>query len=161
MKLVFGFSKRTGFNLLSSLIRLVTNRPFSHAYVKFVEPNTGATVVFQASGLSVNMIEYGNFLIKEVPIEEYQIEVPDQDVEIAFRYMYQQLGTNYGSLQLILDLIYIGFRIKLPFKSTGEVCSEQAARLAKLIGLDIQGDPSYCTPSDLNDFCKANMVRIL
>lgn len=160
MKLVFGFSRPIKVNILSKIIELVLKRPFSHSYVRFETPLTHISLVFQASGLVVNIIQLSNFCLKEIIVEEYEHELSDDDFKKAVEYMLRQTGTNYGVLQLFLDLFYIVFRVKLPFKSTGEVCSEQSARVAQLIGLNISGDLSYYTPSDFQKFCAANMKLI-
>lgn len=161
MQIIFGFSKITNFNLLSRIIMLVSKRPFSHSYVRLEDPTSKSSIVFQASGLVVNLIEYSNFCLKETVIEEYAQEVTQDQLHEAIKYMFQQSGTNYAVLQLFLDLFYIIFKIKLPFRSTGEVCSEQSARMARLIGLKVPGDLSYYTPSDFQEFCAANMRKII
>lgn len=161
MTIIFGFSRPIKFSLLSKIIELVSKRSFSHSYVRVKEPLTQLPIVFQASGLAVNIIEFSNFCLKEVVIEEYEQEISDEDFKKAFQYMIDQDGTNYAIFQLFLDLFHIVFKIKLPFKSTGEVCSEQSARVAQVIGLNVPGDLSYYTPSDFQKLCAANMKRLV
>jgi hypothetical protein len=98
--------------------------------------------------------------LKEIAVEEYAYDIAEAYIGPMVRYVLCQLGTNYSVFQLFLDLFYTLFKVKLPFKAAGEVCSEQSARLAQVIGLTIPGDLNYYTPSDFREFCAANMRKI-
>jgi hypothetical protein len=159
MKVVFGFSRPKKELPLSVLIRAVEKRPFSHVYVRFQEPS-GVEMVFQASGLEVNLITYDHFKQFEQVIEEYELDGTGCDLAI-WEFVLGHLGVKYS----VMQLVYIAIRKLTGFK-TGHngasevVCSELAARLCDYMGVESSMDPDYVTPSDFQKFCQnCNRMR--
>jgi hypothetical protein len=116
---IIGFSTPKDFNLLAWIIRKVEGAPFSHVYFKYYDDETNQWIIFQASGLLVNMISDNSFMQKEDIVKEVTLTCAD-DVFIKFKQRAeQQLGIPYG----IADLVGIGL-----------------VRLAKVFGMSI-GNP--------------------
>lgn len=157
MRLIFGFSKPKSEAILSTLIRKIEKREFSHAYIRLVEP-AGNEVIFQASGLSVNLLLASKFDEIEDIIEEYELILPNPDI---WSYILSKLGTPYSIVQLFRIFIYKISGIKIGRDGVSrEICSELVARLCFDMGISIPGDLDYTTPSDLQKFCAATMKRV-
>lgn len=160
MKIIFGFSRPNTEKLLSKLIRWVDKRPFSHSYVRFSDP-AGLDIIFQASGLAVNICSIENFLQIETIVEEYEIEINDCKEYDIWKYVINQLGKPYSIAQLFSILIkkIIGLEIGHN-NDTAVVCSEESARFCIFLGFLVPGDIDYETPSDFQKFCFANMKKV-
>lgn len=160
MKIVFGFSRPQKELPLSILIQLVEKRPFSHAYVRLIDP-TGLNVVFQASGLVVNLVSFANFQAVEVIVEEYELDVTDDQYKELWTYIISKLGTSYSITQLFSILLNKLTGLKIYDNgATKEVCSELAARTLTFLGKSVPGDLDYETPSDFNKFCASNLTKL-
>lgn len=160
MKIIFGFCTPKKERMLSKLIRSVEKRPFSHSYVRFEDP-FGNDIIFQASGLAVNICSINNFLAVEQVVEEYEVEVDDVRKEVIWKYVVSRLGLSYSIMQLVWILVkkIIGLEIGHN-NEKAVVCSEESSRFAIMLGLLVPGDLDYKTPSDFQKFCVANMKRI-
>lgn len=157
---IFGFSKPVNFNLLSAAIEAVEKRPFSHCYVRFKEPVSQKDVVFQASGLVVNMCLFETFRTEHIPVEEFELPVTDSEFAALWNEVLSELGVSYSVLQLIYILINKLVRTKTG-DAPGEICSKLAAQVSTILGLPVSGDLSYETPSDFEKFCSQHMQRVL
>lgn len=160
MKIVFGFSRPKQERVLSKLIRCIEKRDFSHSYVRLSDPS-GLDIIFQASGLAVNLCLAENFRKDETIVEEYEITLDDSSKEVVWEYVMDQLGKPYSVNQLIWILIKKVFGIRLSHNDDDSViCSENSARLAIFVGLMVSEDLDYETPSDFQKFCALNMKKV-
>ena len=128
------FSKRTNFNLFSTLIMWGLKTPFSHVAIKVADEGTGQAMIAQASGLSVNYVSEEEFLSVETVIYQKDIQVSDAVYLAGKKWINSQLGKPYNiaaifgfALQILLGMI--GIKISNPFKEDGSsyVCSQLAA----------------------------------
>lgn len=162
MMVVFGFARPKSEAILSKVIRWVEKRPFSHAYIRLIDPYSKQDVILQASGLSVNLILLDYFDQEEIRVEEFQVDVDDSKQLDVWNYVLSRLGISYS----VLQLFRIGLK-KLFGGSYGdngeqaEICSELAARMCEYLGTPISGDLDYETPSDFEEFCVTHFKRIL
>lgn len=159
--LILGFSSHTG--IFAWLIKKVTASHVSHAYIRI--PNFHGTddMVFQASGLAVNYCNYEYFITKTKVVEEYEMQVSDEQYEKAMTLMAKAAGKPY-SMREIYGYLYVLFmreyrykRVENPFGDGDKsyVCSELAA---ESIGAK---DPESMTPEDLRRYCKKTGNLIL
>lgn len=159
MKIIFGFSRPKKERILSKIIRSVEKRPFSHSYVRFNDP-TGLDVIFQASGLAVNLCSIENFLQIETIVEEYEIEIDDSKIQSTWEHVVNQLGTPYSILQLFWILINKILGLEISHNNGNAViCSETSARFCIYLGILVPGDLDYETPSDFQKFCVKTMKK--
>lgn len=160
MKIIFGFSRPQKELPLSVLIRQVEKRLFSHAYMRLMDP-IGLEVVFQASGLAVNLMSLTNFKAMEIIVEEYELEITDDQYQELWTYIISRLGVSYSILQLFSLLLYKLIGVKVYDNGeTGEICSELAARTCTFLGKPVPGDLDYETPSDFREFCTNNLDKL-
>jgi hypothetical protein len=152
-KIIVGFSTST--HLLSKFIRFMTNAPFSHAYIRVPVPEFNTSIVFQASGLSVNYTNYEYFLTSNTVVEEMEIEVSDEQAKIAESLRVTECGKPY-SLKELFGFSWIMFlrifhkKVGNPFYdgNSGYICVEL---ISKSLGIQ---DKSTLTPIDLYNILK-------
>ena len=147
-KISIVFSKRSSFNLFSSLIMFGLKAPFSHCSVKMVDGDTGQVVYYQASGLAVNCVSETEFLLNETIVYQKDVSTSDQVFKAGKSFAIDQLGKPYYIMaifgfaaQILLGMIHI--KIKNPFKINGSeyVCSQFAAAFidaADNLSLDVR-----------------------
>jgi hypothetical protein len=136
-KIIFGLSKRSSFNIFSSMIRLFESTDYSHVYVRFEVPTTYQTVVCQASGLEVNFENLSIFLSKEKVCYEWEMEISDELFSQVLDFSIQQLGKPYSMKVIIGDFFHKLFGWKL-FRSAGTnefVCSEFVGYILQIVGI--------------------------
>jgi hypothetical protein len=142
-KITIGLSTPRAFIVTSKLIRMVSDTPYSHVFIKMnatPTSNLNFPKVFQASHGDVNAIKYGNFATTNHIVREYDIEVSDEDYYRIANYLWEQLGKKYGFMQLLS--IYTGIK----FADNGEdkfICTELAAMVLESIGVVIDGDKDF------------------
>ena len=151
------FSKRSGFNLFSSLIMFGLKTPFSHCSVRMTDGDTGQVVYYQASGLEVNCVSEAQFLSKEVIIAESEYTVSDAVYKAGKTFAIAQLGKPYSILDILgfalqISLGMIGIKISNPFKTNGNeyVCSQFAAAYID-VSNNVDLDVREMTPRALFD----------
>lgn len=150
MKVYIGFS--TSSAILARLIRFVTRSGVSHVYVRIPVPNHAQNLIFQASGLAVNLEAEIFFLEKARVVKEFpMILTPEKSAKLESMVL-NRLGAPYSCKALVGMLCVLacrtfGKKIKNPFRDGDHsyVCVELAANL-----LDIEGAEEM-TPQDLLD----------
>jgi hypothetical protein len=134
--ITIGFSRpKSGFQPFSWIIRLAYWSPFSHAYVKFDLPNVG-TVVFQASGLKINLINETLFDSVEDIYKEFTLPISEEKKTALIKFAFDQLGKPYNVIG-IFGMAYVrigqwlGFKWNSPFpySNSSAFCSELVARI--------------------------------
>lgn len=151
-QIVVGFSRSRG--ILSWLIRAITHSDVSHAYIRKVSP-INTEVVFQASGISVNLESYDHFKTHATVIEEVAIHIPDEDYESGEQFIWKELGKPYSASQLIgyswvMLCRTVGLRVRNPLSNGTHsyVCVELVARY---LGIK---DSESLTPQDLYEIVR-------
>ena len=151
-KITIGLSAHTPFNLFSSVIKFLLKTPYSHAYIKFYDERIDRTLVYQASGLTVNLMNIETFNSDENVFKEYTIEIPEDIYYKSLTFCYDQLGKPYDMKMIVNIFFYILFSIKL-FRGDGTkayVCSELVGYVLKMIGiLPAEYNLDFYTPRDV------------
>ena len=156
--IVVGFSRPRGwFEPFSWLIRLVTWAPMSHAYIRYYDEYASRWVIYQASGLKVNLIGQLAFDDVEDVIAEFTIPISEITELKIVQGAIDTLGSPYGIGQVfgclwVLLMKRFGKNVTNPFYSASSFfCSELTDDDLQEIGL--QGlDPSQSSPKSLYDF---------
>lgn len=160
-KLYIGFSKPRNkkFPIISWLIRLFENTPYSHVYIRWNSDYLERSIIYQASGSSVNFEEGRNFIKKNEILTEFELLV-SEDIEKNIKQKAMDLcNISYGIKQisgLLLVKLFKLFNknIQNPFSdgSATYVCSELVADL--LIVTDFESDKSLdnITPKDIYNY---------
>jgi len=157
-EIIVGFSRpKAFFEPFSWLIRLATWSPFSHAYIRYYNSELDRWIIFQASGLKVNLIGQTMFNDAEDIYEEYVVPISDATKMSVLQNAVDDLGSPYGIWQIMGFVIVLlvglfGKSIKNPFYSKSSYfCSELVADILTEIGLgDL--DPSNMSPKDVRNF---------
>lgn len=155
MKLIIGFSH--GDKILSRIISGLTNSNVSHCYIR--TQVQGVDVIFQASGLLVNIEYWERFKLQHEIVEEYETEI---DSDTALPVILREMGKPYAISALFgyLWVIFcqqLGFRVKNPCFDGNQayVCSEF---VCKMVG--VNDDLENITPEDLRKLCASTYKRI-
>ena len=153
---------RVGFSTHSSsfswLIRSVTKSQVSHTYLRIPIPEYNTDMVFQASGLTVNYCNGPLFDKKNTVIEEYDVEISDEQWAIGEKFRVTEAGKSYSMKQIVGFLTVLSARqildknISNPFSNGNHsyVCVEV---VAVCLGLE-HGE--NMTPEDLRRWCEKN-----
>jgi hypothetical protein len=155
-KVIIGFSRPMKYRILSSLICFITNSNVSHTYVRIPVPEYGESMVFQASGLSVNYCNYKVFQEKAKVVEEYEIEVSDDVFAIGELMRVMEAGKPYSVKELVgllwvLVMRGLGIRVGNPFKdgSASYICVELV-----MLCVGLRADSENTTQEDFRRWCK-------
>lgn len=156
-KVIVGFSTRSG--IFSSLIKWITNSKVSHTYVRIPVPEYGESVVFQASGLHVNYMNFEVFKkAGNIIIEEYEIKVDNDTYEFGEMLRVMEAGKPYSIKELfgllwILSMRGFGVKVKNPFRdgSRSYICVELA-----MLCVGLGAESENVTQEDFRRWCKRN-----
>ena len=156
-QLVVGFSKpKSWLEPFSWLIRLVTWSPVSHAYIKLSLGELDKKIIFQASGLVVNMIGEDLFDLKENIYKEFTLDIADAKHKEILQYAIDQLGQPYnfkGVLGMAVVRIgkLLGRKWNNPFgyNSSGAFCSELVAYILETYDNVSFADVADESPADV------------
>lgn len=168
--IVIGFSKPQQFKLHAWIIMKIDDATFDHAYLKFHSDSLDRDIIYQAIGKGVQFIGKTLFETKSKAIEEYEIEIEDNDYIEMMKLCVDNAGIAYGFLQVIgAGIVKIaskfGKQIENPFYNglINEFCSEIVFRcLNKIDQKDFNLKPENITPKDLNLLLKnLDIKRIL
>jgi len=147
-----GFSYHPG-SPLSWLIRVITKSKVSHVFAVVVV--AGDPLVYQASGLNVNYTALPVFLEKNKVVEQYNIEISEEQYAKARKIRVSQVGKPYSLMQLVGFLWVLGMRkfgrkVRNPLSDGKQsyVCVEIIADM-----IDV-ADGEAMTPEDFRRYCK-------
>ena len=160
MIIIIGFSKaKSSFALFSRAIELVERTPYSHAYVRFVDPRSNVETVFQASHGMVNLYNYDRFLEKNLVIKEYGLPCTEDQFNGLWLFIVRMLGTRYGWLQLMGIALNKLIHVQNPFKDqlATQICSELAARVCAMLGVKMTEDFDSTDPRKLDQILMDNI----
>lgn len=163
MKTIYiGFSKpKSRFAVFATLIKWVESRPYDHAYVRFPEPMDGEYMIFQASKEMVNLYSADIFASINDSIKEYTITCTDEQYVELWNYIKKSVGLPYSLKEDFGILLMKIFKLKKNPYGTGgsaQFCSELAARVCKILAINIPNDPDTIDPTLLDSILsKANL----
>lgn len=169
-KVIIGFSRPIKFKLHAWLIMKIDNSNFDHAYLRFHSDSLNRDIIYQAIGKGVEFIGNTLFLSINQPIEEYEIDIDDDQRTNLMQFCVDNSGISYGLLQvlgagLVRILGKIHININNPFGDglKTEFCDEIVGRCLNQINSEsFNFDYENKTPSDLRDILvKLNITRIL
>lgn len=152
---VLGFSRVESWTAIGSrVIQLIESRPFSHAYISYLDDDTDVEMIAQASHGYVNLVNYNIFKQNNTIIDEYIIECSDEDFKSILKFIDLNLGKEYSQIQLLWIGLKKLFHIEMNQdlnKDAAFICSEWASRICQIAGIEVPGDLDYVTPSDLHE----------
>ena len=166
-KITIGFSRpKARFQLFADAIMAVDGSNFSHAYVRFHMDSYDRDVVFQASGLKVNLIEWNNFQAIETVVKEFAIPTSNETQLYVVQFAIDNLGAPYD-IAGIVDVAaekfakLFGKKIKPPVSQNGYYCSELVAHvLEDFFAAKLTTDQvKRMTPTDVYNYLLANPVE--
>lgn len=163
MKIYIGFSSPTSkFVPFAWAIQAIEKRPYDHAYIRMQEPMNDEWMIFQASKQMVNMYHLSWFLKSNEVIKEYEIDCTDLQYKELWAFAMKTLGTPYSIKQVLAIFLrkLFHFSPKAIDGEAGEVCSELAARVAVIMGLIIDEEFDFITPSDLDYFLSQHLIAV-
>ena len=141
----------------SWLIRTFTSSKVSHTYIRLPVPEYDTSVIFQASGLAVNYTTSSVFESHSKVIEEYELDISDEQYGLSEKFRVTEVGKPYSCKQILGFLTVLaarkfGKKISNPM-SDGDhayVCVEV---VSVCIGLP---NGESMTPEDLRLWCLNN-----
>lgn len=159
-----GFSKPKGkwFPLMSWVIRLIEQTPYSHVYVEWEARKYKTHIVYQASGTKVNFMNQKIFREQNTVTHEFDFEISETKKNELVGWALRNVGTDYGMLQIV-GIGYVKFmhlfgkHVRNPFGKgrTSQVCSELVGVVLKdFLGEDIQQDLDVIGPRGIFNFIK-------
>ena len=162
MKTIYvGFSKpRSGFQPFAWAIRLWEGTEYSHVYIRMPSTFLATDVIYQASGMAVNMMSFERFNGHAEVIKEFAFFIDESTERSLLQSAMAHLGASYSIKQIagmVLARVYqlIGWddgskRNPLTDGRAAYVCSELAAEvLTQYLGADIKQDLDLVTPKDI------------
>lgn len=169
MKIIIGFSRaKSPYAILSKAIMWAESTPFSHVYLKVTSLEIDEEVIFQASGLKVNIENTLSFNEHSQPVEEYEVDVSEETIKQIWKFIYDNLGKSYShkafiGLGFVRLCAIFGHHAHNPFKD-GEytyVCSELVAFVLKDYLKYKIDEPEDMLPIDVNNIINYLGKRIL
>lgn len=148
----------------AELIKFVENRQYDHVYIRIQEPSNNTWMIFQASGIAVNLMSAQNFFSVNKAIKEYEISLPDDVIDRLWGFINDNLGIRYSLIEDFGILLMKIFHLKnQPFNQgmSAEFCSKLGANVCILCGIDIKEDVSKIDPTALDDILLNAGLRCL
>lgn len=152
-KITVGFSKsKSIFKIGSTAIQLAEKREYSHAYIVYFSEEKQCEMVAQASHGYVNEISYDNFKKSNIVVKEYCVAVTPSQFKAVMFFIGSKLGSIYSKMQIFLIAVkkILLFEIKQYNRDKYFICSEFAALVCRILGVQVPEELDYCTPSDLD-----------
>lgn len=151
-KVIIGFSRPIKFKLGAKLIMWSDRSNFSHAYIRFESERWKTSFIYQATGHGTHFMGGQTFEKINVPVEEFQIEVPDDTEALVGAMCVAREGRPYavkqvigkGLVKLIQLLTFGKLKISNPLGQPDQTdCIDEVSTVLKE-GLGIQ------TPLDMD-----------
>jgi len=166
VKLTIGFSKPKNkmFPFFSWLIRLWDNAPYSHVYIRWTS-NNSLNICYQASRSMVHFLGEKVFNQTILPIEEYELDITQEQYQQMLRFCVLNSGVNYSFKQILGIVLAKVLRLsKNPFsdQNNGYVCSELIAQIMlDKLSITFDKEIELLTPRDINIMCKKHLIKVL
>ena len=156
--IIVGFSRpKTWLEPFSWLIRLAYWSPISHAYIRF--ELDGIPMVFQASGLKINLVSQSLFDSAEDVYKEFTLPISEDNKKALIKFAINQLGKPYNILGILgMAIVRIGQLIRLkikspfPYNGASDFCSELVAYILETYdNVKIDENPADESPQAVLD----------
>lgn len=164
MQIIVGFSRaKSAFKFGSTAIQLAEKRKFGHAYIRYHSEEKQTDIVAQASHGFVNEMNFDIFKDTNIVVKEYKLECSQATFDVIMKFIGSKLGTKYSQMQIILIAIkkVLRFEVKQYNQDKYFICSEFAAIICHILGMDVPKELDYFTPSDLDTLLHSNNVELL
>jgi hypothetical protein len=164
MKIIVGFSRaKSIFKFGSTAIQLAEKRNFGHAYIRYFSEEKQSEIVAQASHGFVNEMNFDIFKDTNIVVKEYILECTPEQFAMVMKFIGSKLGTLYSQMQIILIAIkkVLRFQINKYNQDKYFICSEFAAIICRILGIQVPKELDYFTPSDLDTLLHENKVELL
>lgn len=144
----------------STIIADSEKQPYSHSYIRAIDPETGLWMVYQASHGMVNTMPFDNFKTVNIVVKEYKLTPIDVIYNKMIWFCKTNLGVPYSRLQLVFIAIkkLLHKELNINNKDSAFICSEFAAKVCLCAGIEIDGNLDYETPSDLDHTLAKNNI---
>jgi uncharacterized protein YycO len=148
--ITIGFSKsKKKFAIISYLIRLYMQTPYSHVYIKFYSKSLDKILIYEAVGSGVRFIGSKMWDKYSKEIVSYKIQISQEEKIKLLSWCVDNAGCNYGFMQNLGILIAKIFKLKNnPFKK-GKNCSELVGEFLSNIGYKFDKNLNLLTPKDI------------
>jgi hypothetical protein len=143
----------------SVAIRLAEKRPYSHVFIKFIEPKSQKLMVLHAAHGMVHLVPYKKFVETAIEVKSYSLEFNEQEFDQLWEFMMSNLGRPYSERQLLVIAILKILKTKRFVRVDGAksyICSELAAMVCKLKNIALPAELDVITPSDLDYFMSSS-----
>lgn len=155
--LSIGFSTPKDFKLFAWAIKKVLATPYSHVYISFFSSYYNRKIIYQSSGIAVNLIGEPRFNSIETIVAEFPLPVSEDLQKELVQNAIDTCGTPYGIKHIVGLVIYmiarkLGHKMnQVPFQNPSTlVCSQLAAKvLSEVLKLYPDLDPETATPEDI------------
>jgi hypothetical protein len=164
MNIYVGFSHPKSFSPFASLIEAVEDRGYDHVYIRIQEAISNRWMVFQASGLVVNLISAENFFNNRVSLKEYEVTATQVQYKNVWDFINQNLGLPYSLIEDFGILLMKIFKLKnQPFNQGGSAwfCSKLGAKVCEILDIPIPEDVSDVDPTALDSILAAEGLPII
>lgn len=154
-------STKSKFMLFGKLIEAIEKRPFSHSLVIYKDSLTGMEMVFQASHGRVNCCSLDRFLQDNVIKVKYNILISDE-LHLKFsKFKNSMLGAKYSWAEIFFIAIKKLIHLESPFKDGLDtvICSELAAYVCQMLGIEMPKNLDSITPSELNSILSSYYAK--
>ena len=156
-KIYIGFSSpKSGFVPFATAIRAVLRTPYAHTYLRYSSGEMKQDMVFQASGIAVNLVSYKQFINIENVVKEFEIDVTDDQFDMLIQEFSIGLGQPYSVLQILNTFCYILARSRpLSTYINGWDCSRLMEAVLQSLGYNITQAPDVVTPKDVYNYLES------
>ena len=168
--ITIGFSKPQVFKFYAWLIMKCDRATFDHAYLKFHSDSLDRDIIYQAVGKGVQFIGKLQFEKHSKAIEEYRLNIEENNYTTMMRFCVDNAGISYGfkevlGLALVKLCAKFGKHIANPFNQGAkeEFCSEIVSRCLNEAKPDeFNIDAENISPKELNTLLKQlNVEQVL
>ena len=167
MKIYVGFSTKK--SLTSQIIKRVEGSEFSHVYLKFFIPEYDEWLIYHADNTMIHLLREERFLAKGSRIiEEYELEIPDEEFVDFAKSALKKSGIPYGFTQIMgmfavrLMKLWFNVKIKNPLADgrKAQICSELIYYdLSKYVDFK-DFEPEWDGPKELNKHIARECKRV-
>lgn len=165
--IIIGFSKPKKFSLHGLIIEKIDNSQFDHAYIRFNLDQIERNIVFQSIAIGVQLVSESEFEERCTPVEEYQLQISEQQFIIMLQFCFDKAGKPYGILDVlglgIAKILYkLGLKEKNPFFEGDSTyfCSQLVAQCLDAIDpSDFQLNADNISPEDLRNLLQQLKIK--
>jgi len=158
MKFYMGASEPVYTLPFSELIKFYTDKPYSHTYIRYVDPFTKQVMISESSKGEAHKMELSRWYLSNRIVEEYEIEVSEELFRAILTNINTRLQTSYSELNILGVPFYdLGEYLNSPFIMglttkifadgiDSTICSESASFTLKLLGIQFNRPNDFIRP---------------